>query len=122
MAYSPFLTAVTISEPQDHQPSMPSESAGSLNSLFSQNTRQHRPTGARRLTGRPNRHSVEQLPNITSQTLTKSPSLLPAGDGPVSDIDDLYDDLLAQVKAWLQDEKAKKLKKDSASGKLSGPP
>lgn len=111
MAYSPDSTAVTITEP-DGIPPIYSELGEPISNSLSQSPKQHRASGARRLAGRLNRPSLDQFPKILSHGLTRSPGLLPIGGSAVthahSDSDDHHANLLSQVSAWLQEEKAKR--------------
>ena len=121
MDYLLFPTAVTSAEPEGIPP-IYSELGEPCSNSFSQSPKKHRVSGARRLTGRLNRPSLEQLPKYLSHGLTKSPGILPIGDGTQSrdqcDLADLHNQLLLQVTEWVQEEKSNRPSRVASKGRL----
>ena len=122
MDYLLFPTAVSSAEPEGIPP-IYSELGEPCSNSFSQSPKQHRVSGARRLTGRLNRPSLEQLPKYLSHGLTKSPGILPMGDSTSNrdqhDPHDPHSHLLLQVTEWLHEEKSKRLSRAPSKGRIS---
>ena len=121
MAYLDFITAVTIAEPEGIPP-IYSELGEPVSNSLSQNPKQHRASGVKRLSGRFSRPSYESLPKFSSHNLSKSPGLLPVSDDEVncgqSAVGDAHSQLLSQVTKWLDEGKARRLQQEPCRGQL----
>ena len=114
------LIGVTITEPEGIPP-IYSELGEPINNSYSQSAKKHRVGGARRLSGRLNRPSLEQLPKILSHAFTKSPGILPVESDASNDqknSNDAHTSLLSQVTEWLHDERRKRLHRSSKGDRV----
>ena len=116
-----FLAAVTIAEPETISPVLGAVRDAQTSNSQSQNQKQYRASGARRLTGRPSMDPAPSSPGLVNsmQDVTVGQGTDAPSTRKDSQSHDPHGRLFSQVMEWLHAEKAKLVHKPHPSHKLS---